>query len=78
MGFAHPEIPRITAEKLKLMMDDGEDFILVDTRLLVVYEIDHLPGAISIEIPAESDIDGMEIAEVKLLTLPRDELIILY
>ena len=75
-GFEHPEISRITAQKLKLMMDAGEEFILVDTRSEFVYNLGHLPGAIVITIPFLQEEE--EIAQVQLLALPRDKLIVIY
>lgn len=41
------EVPRITAEELKNRLDDGEDILIVDTRIgRKQYELGHVPGAI--------------------------------
>ena len=71
-GFAFPEMPRITCEQLKQMMDEGEDIVLVDTRVTLVYDLGHLPEAINIPMEPE------ELATVKLQTLPTDKLIAFY
>lgn len=77
-GFALPEIPRITCEELKLMMDEGEDFTLVDSRSKQWgYDMGHLPGAISIPNEPEPPYSE-EWMMSQLQGLPEDELIILY
>lgn len=41
------EVPRITAEELKQRLDDGEDILILDTRIgSRQYELSHIPGAI--------------------------------
>jgi rhodanese-related sulfurtransferase len=41
------EVPRITAEELKQRLDDGEDILIIDTRIgSRQYELSHIPGAI--------------------------------
>ncbi len=39
--------PHISAEELKRMMDDGEDFALFDTRTFEEYNVNSIPGAVS-------------------------------
>ena len=39
--------PHIPAEELKRMMDDGEDFVLFDTRTFEEYNVNSIPGAVS-------------------------------
>ena len=77
-GFALPEIPRITCEELKQMMDRGDDFVLVDTRAVEWgYNLGHLPGAISIPNQPEPP-DTEESITMQLEGLPTDKLIIFY
>ena len=77
-GFALPEIPRITCEELKQMMDRGDDLVLVDTRSVEWgYNTGHLPGAISIPNQPEPPYTE-EWITMQLEGLPQDELIILY
>ena len=45
---AEEEIPRITIEELKKMMDDGEELTVIDTQPLNIYEKGHIKGALSI------------------------------
>ncbi len=83
-GFALPEIPRITCEELKQMMDRGDDFVLVDTRSAEWgYNLGHLPGAINIQnelVPPAlpEDMEEAPIELMKLMMLPKDKLIIFY
>ena len=42
------EIPRITIEELKKMMDDGEEITVIDTQPLNVYDKGHIKGAVNI------------------------------
>ena len=65
---AEPE--RISAGKLKNMLDDENDVIVIDTRSELSYENGHIPGALSMPFP-----DGIR-AGVK--TLPKNKLIVLY
>ncbi|MGD9159149.1 MAG: rhodanese-like domain-containing protein [Desulfobacteraceae bacterium] len=45
---AEEEIPRITIEELKKMMDDGEEVTVIDTQPLNIYNKGHIKGAFSI------------------------------
>ena len=45
---AEEEIPRITIEELKKMMDDGEEVTVIDTQPVNIYEKGHIKGAFSI------------------------------
>ncbi len=77
-GFALPEIPRITCEQLKQMIDGGGDFVLVDARSVEWgYNLGHLPGAISIPNLPEPPYTE-EWITMKLEGLPTDKLIIFY
>jgi hypothetical protein len=72
LGFMGPELPRITAAKLKQMMDKEESFILIDVRDGLLYNSKHLPQAISLPYnTGDKQIEG-------LLGLPKDRLLIFY
>ncbi len=71
-SFISPELPRITAEKLKQFMDNGESFVVVDTRLEFFYNMGHIPQSINIPFEPEDE------RTVEFLTLPKDRLIIFY
>jgi len=71
-GFLLPELPRMTCERLKQMMDDGEPFVLVDTRIEFFFKNGHLPQSVNIIYwPDEEEPPGF-------LTLPKDRPIIFY
>ena len=71
----HPEIPRITAEELKQMIDKGTDLVAVDVRDSGSYEAGHIKGAINIYYdPASDPMDR----QMMLLALPMDKLVVTY
>jgi predicted sulfurtransferase len=72
---AHPEVPRITAEELKQLMDKKGEYILVDTRDSYSYDYGHIEGAINIYYDPQGDPFPRQMM---LRALPRDKLIILY
>lgn len=76
-GFFSPEIPRVTCEELKQMMDNEEDFTLVDVRFKYFYDEQHLPGAIFIQSDTTPLITQQWI-DNQLGKLPKDENIIFY
>jgi len=71
----HPEIPRITAEELKQMIDKGADLVAVDVRDSGSYEAGHIKGAINIYYDPTSD--PMD-RQMMLLALPMDKLVVTY
>jgi rhodanese-related sulfurtransferase len=71
----HPEIPRITAEELKQMIDKGTDLVAVDVRDSGSYEAGHIKGAINIYYDPTSD--PMD-RQMMLLALPMDKLVVTY
>lgn len=71
----HPELPRITAEELKNLIDKKSDFILVDTRDSGSYSREHIKGAINIHFDPSGD---PMMRSLTLMSLPMDKLIILY
>jgi guanyl-specific ribonuclease Sa len=70
--FKSPELPRITAEKLKQFIDNGEPLVVVDTRIEFLFNMGHLPQ--SIDIPPRPE----DEQTTRFLTLPKDRLIIFY
>lgn len=73
--LAHPEVPRITAEELKKLIDGNSDIVIVDTRDSLSYEYGHIPGAINIYYDPNGD---PMTREMTLVALPADKLIVLY
>jgi len=71
-NFTLPELPRITCEQLKEMMDNGEPLIVVDTRLEFFFDMGRLPQSVNIPIQLEEEQVG------RLLALPKDRPIIFY
>lgn len=72
-GFSLPELPRITCEQLKNMMDNKEPLILIDTRVTLIYDMGNIPQSINIPIDME-EIDLID----RLLMLPKDKPVIVY
>ena len=73
--LAHPEVPRITAEALKKLIDEKADIVIVDTRDSLSYETGHIPGAINIYYDPNGD---PMTREMTLVALPANKLIVLY
>ncbi len=73
--LAHPEVPRITAEELKQLVDSKADIVIVDTRDSLSYSYGHIPGAINIYYDPNGD---PTTREMTLVALPADKLIALY
>lgn len=71
-GFLLPELPRVTCEQLKQMIDNGEPLVVVDTRLEFFFNIRHIPQSVNITYEANNDNPD------RLLTLPKDRPIIFY
>lgn len=71
-GFILSELPRITAERLKQFMDDGEPLVVIDTRIKFLYDLGHLPESINIPYNPE------DAQATSFLLLPKDRFIILY
>lgn len=70
--FILPELPRITNEQLKKLMDDGEPLLVVDTRIQFIFNLGHLPETINISMEPEA------AQATRFLTLPKDRKIIFY
>lgn len=69
------EVPRITCEELKQLIDKGEKLVVVDTRGSGSYDTEHIKGAINISYDPSGD--PME-REMTLTALPMDKLTVLY
>jgi 3-mercaptopyruvate sulfurtransferase SseA len=41
------EVPRVTVEELKKRLDNGDDILVIDTRISTRYDLKHIPGAIT-------------------------------
>jgi rhodanese-related sulfurtransferase len=71
-----PDIPRISAEELKKMIESGKsDFVIVDVRDGGSYDAGHIKGAINIYYDPTSD---PQTRQMQLMVLPTERLIITY
>lgn len=70
-----PNIPRIKAEDLKQMIDQGGPFVIVDVRDSGSYEAGHIKGAVNIYYDANADPTDRQMM---LIALPMDKLIVTY
>ena len=73
--MVHPEVPRITAEELKQLIDEGGEYVLVDSRDSASYNQGHIEGAINIYYNPTGDPLSLEMM---LMGLPMDQSIIIY
>jgi rhodanese-related sulfurtransferase len=69
------EVPRITCEELKTMIDRNEILVVIDTRKSLDYQTEHIKGAINIYYDPSGD--SME-RELMLSALPLDTLLVVY
>jgi len=72
--FFYPELPRITAVKLKYMIDTGEPVLVVDTRELMFFNGGHIPESISIPVTSKEDLED----PAGFYDLPKDKYIVFY
>jgi len=70
-----PDLPRISVEELKEMVDKKADIVIVDTRDGGSYAAGHIKGAINIHYDVTSD--PMQ-RQMMLIALPMDKLIVAY
>ena len=70
-----PDLPRISVEELKEMIDEGADLVTVDTRDGGSYGAGHIKGAINIQYDPTSD---PMARQMMLIALPMDKLIVTY
>jgi hypothetical protein len=71
-GFLSPELPRISAEELKIIYDNRDPVTIVDVRPKDLFSTGYIPGARN--IPNEPEAESLD----KLTQLPKDRLIVLY
>jgi rhodanese-related sulfurtransferase len=90
----YPEVPRITAEELKKLVEAKSQLVIVDTRDIASFNEEHIPRALNIpydDTPVSASIDPYDLAglteddldtglrmDAKLRWLPKDQLIVLY
>ena len=70
-----PNLPRISVEELKDLVDKDADVVIVDTRDGGSYAAGHIKGAINIQYDVTSD--PMQ-RQMMLIALPMDKLIVTY
>ena len=70
-----PNIPRISAEDLKQMIEKGEDLVSIDTRDGGSYDAGHIKGAINIYYNPTADPTERQMM---LIALPMDKLLVTY
>lgn len=68
---AQEEVPRITIEELRGIMDRKTDVVILDTQPKALYDKEHIKGAIS--FPWKRKIAAQDVQ-----SLPRDKLIVTY
>ena len=72
VSFAgHPEIPRITIDELKKLIDTKSNVIILDVQLKDIYDKGHIKGAVS--LPWKAELNDGDVA-----SLPKDQLIVTY
>jgi len=67
----HDEIPRISVDELKKVMDQKADVVIIDAQLKEIYDSGHIKGAIS--LPWKQELTTEDTAK-----LPKNKLIIVY
>ncbi len=70
-GADKADVPRISIEELKKMMDAGAPVVILDVQPREIYDAGHIQGAISLPWKAQ-------IALEDVWSLPEDRLIVLY
>ena len=69
------EIPRISCEKLKERIDNGENVVIIDTRAAIAYRDEHIAGAINIPLDTSGDPFGRQMT---YMALPADRPVVVY
>jgi rhodanese-related sulfurtransferase len=70
-----PNIPRISVEDLRQMIEKGADLVTIDTRDSGSYEAGHIKGAVNIYYNPTADPTDRQMM---LIALPMDKLIVTY
>ena len=69
------EVPRITCEELRQLIDKEESVVIIDTRKSSGYDAEHIQGAVNIYYnPAGYQMER----EITLSALPPDTLLVFY
>jgi rhodanese-related sulfurtransferase len=68
---SHDEIPRISIEDLKKMVDQNAAVVILDVQLKNIYDKEHIKGARSFPWKAE-------LSQDDVMSLPKDKLIVTY
>ncbi len=76
--LAEPELPRITSQELKRLMDAGVKLTLVDVRDHDTYTKKHIKDAICIPYAAFPPYTDEMIGSLLVTLCPQDQLIVLY
>jgi len=71
-GFLLPDLPRMTSEQLKQMIDNGEPVVIVDTRLEFFFNMGRIPQSVNIIYDPEN------VNPEGFLPLPKDTPIVFY
>lgn len=66
-----PQLPRISIDELKTLLDKDTEVVILDTQPKQLYDRGHIKGAIS--LPFKMKLDYSEVSE-----LPNEKLIVLY
>ena len=69
------EVPRITCEELKQMINKRKNVVIIDVRMNSAYYAEHIKGAVNIYYHPSGDQMGREIM---LSALPMDTLLVFY
>jgi len=67
----HPEIPRISIEELKQLVDAKAAVVILDAQLKEIYDRGHIRGAVSFPWKAE-------VTDAEAAPFPKDKLIVTY
>lgn len=67
----HDEIPRMSIEELKNLIDQKADIVILDAQLKNIYDKGHINGARS--LPWKEDLSQEDVR-----SLPKDKLIVVY
>ena len=70
IGVVHPEIPRISIDELKRLIDAKAEVIILDAQLKGIYDKGHIKGALSFPWkPDVSDTDVEKFGNGKLMVI---------
>ena len=71
VGVVHPEIPRISIDQLKSLIDAKAEVIILDAQLKDIYDKGHIRGALS--FPWKSDVSDADVEK-----FDKDKLMVIY